>query len=80
MFLHNTVELLYIAFLFRKGEFSYIKWEQNYISILHSMMTQILMSWFRESTERQKTSFLKETVENADLHKVVLNKTMTTQE
>ena len=47
---------------------------------LHSMMTHILMSWFKESTERRQTSFLKETVENADLHKAVLNKTMTTQE
>ena len=32
------------------------------------------------TTERQKTSFLKETVENADVHKAVLQKTMTTQE
>ena len=39
------------------------------------------MFWFKESTERQKkTSFLKETVENTDLHKAVLNKTMTKQE
>ena len=45
------------------------------------MMKHILMSSFKESTERQKkTSFLKETVENADLHKAVLNKTITTQE
>ena len=58
----------------------YIKWEQNYISKLHSMMTHILMSWFKESTERRKTNFLKETVENADLNKAVLNKTMVTQE
>ena len=58
----------------------YIRWEQNYISKLHSMMTHILMSWFKESTERRKTSFLKETVENADLEKAVLSKTMTTQE
>ena len=43
-------------------------------------MTQILMSWFKESRERRKTSFLKETVENADLHKAVLKNTMTTQE
>ena len=43
-------------------------------------MTPILMSWFKEKTERRKTNFLKETVENADLHKAVLNKTMTTQE
>ena len=35
-------------------------------------MTQILMSWFKESTERQKEL----TVENVDLHKAVLNKTM----
>ena len=42
------------------------------------MMTQILMSWLKESTERQKKNgFLKETVENADLHEAVLNKTMT---
>ena len=45
------------------------------------------MSWFKtfdskqkntESTERRKTSFPKETVENADLHKPVLNKIVTT--
>ena len=41
--------------------------------------------WFKtkkntESTERRKTSFPKEVVENADLHKPLLNKTMTTQE
>ena len=36
-------------------------------------MTQILMSWFKESTERQKEL----TVENADLHKAILKKTMT---
>ena len=44
------------------------------------MMTHILMSWFKESTERRKTRFVKETLENVDLHKAVLNKTMTTQE
>ena len=38
------------------------------------------MTWFKESTERRKTSFLKETVENADLHKAVFHKTMTKQE
>ena len=43
-------------------------------------MTHILMSCFKESTERQKTSFLKETVENADLHKAVLNKTTTLEQ
>ena len=42
------------------------------------MMTHILISWLKESTGRRKTSFLKETVQNADLHKAVLNKTMTT--
>ena len=40
--------------------------------------------WFKikntESTERRKTSFSKETVENADINKAVLNKAMTTQE
>ena len=38
------------------------------------------MSWFKEGTERWKTSFLKETVENANLHKAALKKTMATQE
>ena len=52
----------------------YIKWEQNYISKLHSMMTYILMFWFKESSERRKTSFLKQIVENVDLHKAVLKK------
>ena len=33
-----------------------------------------------ESTERRKTSFRKEIVENTDLHKSLLNKIMTTQE
>ena len=40
--------------------------------------------WFKtkntKSTERRKTSLPKGTVENADLYKTVLNKTMTTQE
>ena len=49
------------------------------MSKLHSMMTHILMFWFKESTERWKTNFLKEIVENADVHKAVLKKTMTTQ-
>ena len=44
------------------------------------MMMHILMSSFKESTERRKTSFLKKVVENAGLHKAVLKKTMTTQE
>ena len=52
------------------------------------MIIDILMFLFKtfhskqqiKSTERQKTSFSKEeTVENADLHKAILNKTMTTQ-
>ena len=34
----------------------------------------------RKHRKTKKTSFLKETIENADLHKAVLNKTMTTQE
>ena len=54
--------------------------KQNSTSKLHSMMTHILMPRFKESTERQKTSFLKETVGNKDLHQAVLNKTMNTQE
>ena len=44
------------------------------------------MSWFKtfdskqktaESTERRKTSFPKDIVESADLHKPILNKIMT---
>ena len=48
MFLHNIVELYWISFLFIKDLYKrwvfYIKWEQNYISKLHSMMTHNLMS------------------------------------
>ena len=40
----------------------------------------ILMSCFKESTEKRKTSFLNESVENADLNKAILNETMTAQE
>ena len=43
-------------------------------------MTHILISWFKESTERWKTNFLKEPVENEDLHRAALKKTMITQE
>ena len=47
----------------------YIKWEQNYIAKLNDIITYILMSWFKtKNTERRKTSFPKETVENPDLH------------
>ena len=76
-FLHNTVELLETAYYLKKATF-YIRWEQNYISKLHSMMTHNLISWFKW-TERRKTCFLKKPVENADLrkakqwpHKIVL--------
>ena len=34
----------------------------------------------KKAQKDKKTSFLKETVENADQHKAVLNKTITTQE
>ena len=82
--LYNTVKLFINSSLFIKVSF-YIKWEQNYISKLHQITYQnyvknVLMPWSKESPERWKTSFLKETVENADLYKDVLNKTMTTQE
>ena len=33
-----------------------------------------------KNTERRKNSFPNETIENTDLHKTILNKTMTTQE
>ena len=35
------------------------------------MIKHVLMSCLKESTKRRKTSFLKETVENAGLHKTV---------
>ena len=60
LYLFNCSTLFFIKLFFffwkiqKKGELSYIKWEQNYISKLLSMMTQIWMSWFKESTERQK--------------------------
>ena len=42
------------------------------------------MSWLKtkntENTEKRKTSFRKEILENADQHKPVLNKIRTTQE
>ena len=60
--------------LFIKGEFLY-----KVRTKLHTMMTHILMSLFKESTERWKTRFLKESVENADLYKATLKKTMTSQ-
>ena len=57
---------------------------------LHSMITHILMSWFKTVDPKQKhrkhtqkdkkTIFSKETVENADLHKAAWNKTTNTQE
>ena len=34
----------------------------------------------RKHRKTKKTSFLKETVEDVDLHKAILNKTMTTQQ
>ena len=40
------------------------------------MMTQCLDS--KKAQKDKKTSFLKETVESADLHKAVINKTMAT--
>ena len=51
--------------LFIKGEF------------LSKVRTKLQI---KEITERRKPRFLKETVENADLYKAVLNKTMTRQE
>ena len=44
------------------------------------MMTHVLMCQYKESTERRKTSSLKEGAENVDQRKAILKKTMTTQE
>ena len=57
----------------------FIKWEQNYIAI-RPIQNIWLKTKDTESTERCKISFRKEIVENVDLHKLVLNKIMTTQE
>ena len=83
MFLDTRIFVNSLVFI--KG--FHIKWEQNYFEKLYSMITQILMPWFKkfdsnkniESAERQKTSFPKEIVEKTGLHKAVLNKTMATQ-
>ena len=42
-------------------------------------MTHFNVSIQKKHRKTKKTSFLKEIVENADLHKAILNKTMTTQ-
>ena len=40
-----------------------------------------MMRYFNVLIQRNhRTSFLKETIENADLHKAILNKTMNAQE
>ena len=43
-------------------------------------INDFLMSDFKAFNSRQKTSFLREIMENADLRKPVLNKLMTRQE
>ena len=55
------------------------------ITKLHSKITKHDDAYFnvliqRKHRKTKKTSFLKKPVENADLHKSVLNKTMTTEE
>ena len=55
----------------------YIKWEQNCDDKKHDDTYYVLI---QRKHRRRKTSFLKETVENADLQKPVLKKTMTAQE
>ena len=57
----------------------FVKWEQNCIAI-RAIQNIWLKTKNTESTERGKTSFRKEIVENVDQHKPVLNKIMTTQE
>ena len=46
----------------------------------HSLWTLHRIQHNANSAERQKTSFSKELVENAELYKPVLNKIMTTHE
>ena len=78
MFLHNCRTFLN-SLLSIKDELLN-KMRKNYLSKLHSIITYILMSQFKVNTGRRKTSFRKETLQNADLHQAILNKTMTAQE
>ena len=78
MFLHNC--RTFINSLLSIKDELLNKMRKNYLSKLHSIMTYILMSQFKVNTGRRKTSFRKETLQNADLHKAILNKTMTAQE
>ena len=48
---------------------NYIAYDENFIVLIQ-----------RKHTKIKKNSFLKETVENADIYKPVLDKTMTMQE
>ena len=65
-FLYDKVfYTLYLWLFFGKLK-TFLKACQNYIALF--LMTQISMSWFKESTESRKTSFLKKTVENAHLN------------
>ena len=51
------------------------------ITLINVLVQNILLKTKNaESTERRKTSFRKEIVENANLDKLVLNKIMSTQE
>ena len=86
MLLHSGIFINSLILI--KGEFLYkvrtklrrtlTKHDNIYFNVL------VQNTWFKtkntERTERRKTSFPKETVENADLHKAMLSKTMTTQE
>ena len=49
----------------------------NYIFSIQNILFKTKITG---STDRRKASFPKETIENADLHKAVLNKAMTTKE
>ena len=85
---HNRIFINSLVF----KRWVFIKWEQNYIAISSFLSNEnnaaVLMSWFKtfdstkstESTGRWKTSFLKQIVENADLHKPVSDKIIPTQE
>ena len=86
-FLHNRSFINSLVFV----RLVFINWEQNYVPAgtftnNDSTYLDVLMQniWFnknhRNHRKIKKTSFPKEILENADLHKAALTKIMTTQE
>ena len=80
MFLHNIVARTFVnSLLFIKGEFLYKVRTKLHIKIAQHDDANFNV-FIQRKHRKKKSSFLKQTVENADLYKAVLNITMTTQE